>query len=196
MIGYRDMFLQIATNPMKDTLTVKLWVAKKEAWLQKQESVYAIINNRLGYNGREAVKIFSTMAEIIAKIETRFCVSGSKVFIALHGKYNKLSLGNCNKVLNFVEKVCQAKNNLLELDVSCKIGKPHIIHKLLSILDPSFNIFSVNFSQTYYLLPIITADRIVSIVAITFEKTIIVIVKKEQKLKQHLPESAKVILIS
>lgn len=68
MTGYRDMFVRNATEPIQGTLTVELWETKKEAWLAKQERACAVINNRLGYNGREAVKNLSTVAEIIAKV--------------------------------------------------------------------------------------------------------------------------------
>ncbi len=71
MTGYGDMFIRNATEPTQGTLTAKLWKAKKEAWFAKQKRACAVINNRLGYNGREAIKSLTTVAKIIAKVETR-----------------------------------------------------------------------------------------------------------------------------
>lgn len=156
MTRYGDMFVQNATEPIQGTLTAELCEAKKEAWFAKQERASAVINNRLGYNGREAVKGLSTVAEIIAKVEAHFRPSGSAVFTALDREYNELSLSDFNNVMDFAEKFRKAKNELLELDSSCKIGEPHFIHKFLSSLGPSFDIFCATFSQTHSLLPIKT----------------------------------------
>ena len=142
------MFIRNATEPTQGTPTAELWKAKKEAWFAKQERACAVINNRLGYNGREAVKDLTTVARIIAKVETRFRPSGSAVFTALDREYNELSLSDCNNIMDFAEKLRKAKNELLELDASCKIGEPHFIHKFLSSLGPSFDIFRATFSQT------------------------------------------------
>lgn len=81
--------------------------------------------------------------------------------------------------MDFVEKLCKAKNKLLKLDTSCKIGKPHFIHKFLNSLGPSFDIFYATFSQSHSLLSIKVADRIASIVVVTLNKTVMAAKKKE-----------------
>ena len=179
MTEYRDMFVWNATKPIQGTLTLDLWEAKKKVWLAKQERLCAVINNCLSYNGCEAVKNLSTITKIIAKIKSRFQPSGSAVFTAFDYEYNKLSLSDCNNVIDFAEKLCKAKNKLLKLDTFCKIGKPHFIHKFLSSLGPSFDIFCTIFSQTHSLLPIKAADKIASTAAITFDKTVMA-AKKEK----------------
>lgn len=98
--------------------------------------------------------------------------------------------------MDFAEKLRKAKNELLELDASCKIGEPHFIHKFLSSLGPSFDIFRATFSQTQSLLPIKATDGTVSTAAVTFDETVIAAEKEEQRLKQQETEATKPILIS
>ncbi len=147
-------------------------------------------------NGREAVKGLTTVTKIIAKVETRFRRSGIAVFTALDREYNELSLSNCNNIMDFAEKLRKAKNELLQLDASCKIGESHFIHKFLSSLGPSFDIFCATFSQTQSLLPIKATDGTVSTAAVTFDKTVMAAEKEEQQLKQKETEANKLILIS
>lgn len=85
--------------------------------------------------------------------------------------------------MDFAKKLCKAKNKLLKLDASCKISKPHFIHKFLSSLGPSFDIFYATFSQTHLLLPIKATDRTISTAAMTFDKTVIAAKKEKQRLK-------------
>ena len=182
------MFIRNATKPTQGTLTTELWEAKKEAWFAKQERACIVINNRLSYNSCKAVKGLTTITvvkglttitKIIAKVETPFQPSGSAVFTAFNYKYNKFSLFNCNNIMDFAEKLRKAKNKLLELDTFYKIGKFYFIYKFLSSFGFSFNIFYVIFSQTHSLLAIKATDKIVSVVAVTFDK-IFMAAKKEE----------------
>ncbi len=170
--------------------------SQKEAWFAKQERACAVINNRLGYNVCLAVKGPTTVAKIIAKVEIRFWPSGSAVFTALDREYNKLSLSDCNNIMDFAEKLRKAKKELLYLDTSCKIGKPHFIHRFLSSLGPSFDIFRATISQTQCLLPIKVTDGTVNTAAVTFDETVMTAEKEEQRLKQQETEATKPILIS
>ena len=86
--------------------------------------------------------------------------------------------------MDFAEKLRKAKNELLPLHSSCKIGEPHFIHKFLSSLGPSFDIFYGTFSQTLSLLPIKATDETVNTAAVTFDETVIAAKKEEQRLKQ------------
>lgn len=184
MTGYGDIFIWNVTKLTYGTLITELWEAKKEAWFVKQECACTIINNCLGYNGFKVVKGLTTITKIIAKVEIRFWPYGNTVFIALNREYNKLSLFNCNNIIDFAIKLRKAKNKLLELDASCKIDKLHFIYKFLSSVGLSFDIFYATFSQTQSLLLIKTTDRIVSTMAVIFDKTVMVAEKKEQRLKQ------------
>lgn len=98
--------------------------------------------------------------------------------------------------MDFAEKLREAKNKLLKFDASYKISEPHFIHKFLSSLGPSFDIFRTTFSQTHSLLPIKAADGIASTAAVTFDETVMTAEKKEQRLKQQEPKATKPILIS
>lgn len=71
--------------------------------------------------------------------------------------------------MNFVEKLCKAKNELLELDASCKIGKLYFIHKFLTSFDLSFDILYAIFSQIQSLLSIKAIDKTVSTAAMIFD---------------------------
>lgn len=95
--------------------------------------------------------------------------------------------------MDFAEKLRKAKNELLELDSSCKIGELYFIHKFLSSLSPSFDIFRATFSQTHSLLPIKAAGGIASTAA---EHSTNSYGSRKRRLKQQESEAAKSILIS
>ncbi len=77
-------------------------------------------------------------------------------------RYKELSFSDCDNIIDFAKKLRKAKNKLLELDASCRIGKLHFIHKFLSSLGLSFD------SQTHSLLPIKASDDIVSTAMVAF----------------------------
>lgn len=151
---------------------------------------------RSGCDGCEAVERFITVAKIIVKVELRFQPSGNAVFTALDRGYNKLSLSNCHNIINFAERLWKAKKKLLLLDASCKIGEPQFMHKFLSSLSRTFDIFRATSSQTHSLLPIKATDGTVSTAAVTSDKTVMAAEKEEQRLKQQEAEATKPILIS
>lgn len=72
MTGFGDLLARNASFPKQGTLSAETWEAKKESWTAKQERACAVIRNRLGYNARKSVKLFSTVATILSKIEFRF----------------------------------------------------------------------------------------------------------------------------
>lgn len=98
--------------------------------------------------------------------------------------------------MDFTEKLCIAKNKLLKLDVSSKIGKPHFIHKFLRNLCSSFDIFCAIFNQTPSVLRIKATDGTICTLAVTFNKIVMTAEKEKQQLKQQDIEATKPILIS
>lgn len=187
MTGFGDLLVRNALPPKQGTLTTELWKTKKESSTAKQERACAVIRNRLGYNARESVQTLSTVATILSKIELRFRPTGSAVFISLDREYHELTLADCTGVMDYAEKLLKAKNELLELDPSCKIGEPHFVHKFLSGLGSGYEIFLATFSQTHSLIATKAGDGVAAITAVTFDEVVMAAEKEEQRMK-HLEE--------
>ena len=191
MTGFGDLFARNASLPKQGTLSNETWEAKKESWTIKQERACAVIRNRLGYNTRESVKLLATIVTILNIIKLRFRPTGSAVFVSLDRKYHELTLADCTGVMDYAEKLRKAKNELLELDSSCKIGEPHFVHKFLSGLGTGYEIFLATFSQTHSLIGITAADGVAAIAAVTFDKAVMAAEKEKQRMKhQEEPKSA------
>lgn len=191
MTGFGDLLTRNALLPDKGTLTDEAWDLKKEIWTTKQERACAVIRNRLGYNARESIKSLTTVATILTKIESRFRPTGSAVFISLDREYHELTLSHCTGVMDYAERLRKAKNELLELDASCKIGEPHFVHKFLSGLGSGFEIFLATFSQTHSLIPTAAGDGNAAITAVTFDEAVMAAEKEEQRMKQaEAPKTA------
>ena len=128
---------------------------------------------------------------ILSKIELRFRPTGSTVFVSLDREYHELTLADCTGVMDYAKKLQKAKNELLELDSSCKIGEPHFVHQFLSGLGTGYEIFLATFSQTHSLIGTIAADRVAAIAAVMFDEAVMAAEKEEQQMKhQEEPKSA------
>ena len=191
MTGFGDLLSRNALLPEQGTLSAETWEAKKESWTAKQERAFAVIRNRLGYNARESVKLLTTVATILNKIELRFRPTGSAVFVSLDREYHELTLADCTGVMDYAERLRKAKNELLELDSSCKIGEPHFVHKFLSGLGNGYEIFLATFNQTHSLIKTTAADGVAAVKAVTFDEAVMAAEKEEQRMKhQEEPKSA------
>ena len=191
MTGFGDLLTRNASLSKQSTLSAETWEAKKEFWTAKQERTCAVIRNRLGYNVRKSVKLLATIATILNKIELRFRPTGSAVFVSLDREYHEVTLADCTGVMDYAKKLRKAKNKLLKLDSSCKIGEPHFVHKFLSGLSTRYEIFLATFSQTHSLIGTTAADGIAAVTAVTFDEAVMAAEKEEQRMKhQEEPKSA------
>ncbi len=191
MTGFGDLLVRSASLPEQSIFSAEIWEVKKESWTAKQERTCAVMRNRLGYNACESVKLLVTVATILSKIELRFRATGSAVFFFLDREYHELTLADCTGVMDYSEKLRKAKNELLELDSSCKIGEPHFVHKFLSGLGTGYKIFLATFSQTHSLIGATAADGFAVVGAVTFDEAVMAAEKEEQRMKhQEEPESA------
>ncbi len=191
MTGFGDLPTRNALLPEQGILSAETWEAKKESWTAKQKGACAVIRNRLGYNARESVKLLTKVATILNKIELRFRPTGSAVFVSFDREYHELTLANCNGVMDYAKRLRKAKNELFELDSSCKIGEPHLVHKFLSGLSNGYEIFLVTFNQTNSLIETTEADGVAAVKAVTFDEAVMAAEKEEQRMKhQEEPKSA------
>ncbi len=93
--------------------------------------------------------------------------------------------------MDYIEKLRKAKNRLLELDSSCKIGESHFVHKFLSRLGIGYEIFFAKFSQTYSLIGTTSADGVTAVATVMFDKAVMAAKKEELRMKhQEEPKSA------
>lgn len=93
--------------------------------------------------------------------------------------------------MDYAEKLQKAKNELLELNSSCKIGEPHFVDKFLSGLSTGYQIFIATFSQTHSLIGTTAADGVAAVAAVTFDEAVMAAEKEEQRMKhQEEPKSA------
>lgn len=100
---------------------------------------------------------------------------------------------DCEKVMDFAEKLRQAQNELLELDATCKIGDPHFVNKFLSGLGSRFDIFLTTFNQTHSLIPLAALDDQVEMKAVTFDKTVMAADKEEKRMTTVEDQSSKMV---
>ncbi|KAM4064271.1 GAG-pre-integrase domain-containing protein [Hirsutella rhossiliensis] len=122
---------------------------------------------------------------ILQAIEARYKPSGSACFQELDKKYMDLTLDVCTDVMDFAEKLRQARSELLELDVSCQIGEPQFISKFLTGLGPAYEVFLTAFYQQHNLLPKRDLAGAVKRPAVSFEEAIAAAEHEEQSQKQR-----------
>ena len=151
--GHGDLLGRHKKQPEKGNLTDDVYDTKVEAWLDKQERACAAVRNRCGYNAREEVKKETTVDSLLNKLKKRFRPTGSAVFQQLDRRYQELTLADCKNVMDFAEKLREARAELLELDKSCQIGEPHFVNKFLTGLGPAFDTFLTAFYQSHSLIP-------------------------------------------
>ena len=83
------------------------------------------------------------------------------------------------------------KNELLKLDLSCKIRDHHFVHQFLSGLGNEYKIFLATFNQTYSPIKTAAADDVAAVKAVTFDEAVMAAEKEEQRMKhQEEPKSA------
>ncbi|XP_044717342.1 reverse transcriptase (RNA-dependent DNA polymerase) domain-containing protein [Hirsutella rhossiliensis] len=152
---------------------------------QVQQSRVTVLCNRLSFLAREDVKHLETAAQILQAIEARYKPSGSACFQELDKKYMDLTLDVCTDVMDFAEKLRQARSELLELDVSCQIGEPQFISKFLTGLGPAYEVFLTAFYQQHNLLPKRDLAGAVKRPAVSFEEAIAAAEHEEQSQKQR-----------
>ncbi|RKK06432.1 hypothetical protein BFJ65_g18629 [Fusarium oxysporum f. sp. cepae] len=144
--GYGDLFKR---NKEKPTGAGAETIEKIDNWLSKQERACGAVLNRLGYNAREQAKNKETVTEMFSELEKRFKPKGSAVFQELDRRYNSLTLDQCSGVMNFAERLREAQSELLQLDETCKIGRPQFINKFLTGLGPEYEVFLTAFYQNH-----------------------------------------------
>lgn len=150
-------------------------------------------SHRLGYNARSAVEDLTTVSTILDKVKTRFRPTGSAVFSSLDRRYQELTLSDCENVMDFAEKLRQARNELLKLDATCKIGDPHFVHKFLNDLGPCFEIFLTTFNQTHSLIPLAASENQLAIRAVTFDEAVMAADKEEKRMMAVEDQSSKTV---
>ncbi|KAI8395922.1 hypothetical protein FOFC_21452 [Fusarium oxysporum] len=164
--GYGDLFKR---NKEKPTGAGAETIEKIDNWLSKQERACGAVLNRLGYNAREQVKNKETVTEMF-KLDRR---------------YNSLTLDQCSGVMNFAERLREAQSELLQLDETCKIGRPQFINKFLTGLGPEYEVFLTAFYQNHNLLPERGPNGEVTKPAVTFEIALSAAEQEEMNLQQR-----------
>ncbi|KAI8397508.1 hypothetical protein FOFC_20780 [Fusarium oxysporum] len=180
--GYGDLFKR---NKEKPTGAGAETIEKIDNWLSKQERACGAVLNRLGYNAREQVKNKETVTEMFSELEKRFKPKGSAVFQELDRRYNTLTLDQCSGVMNFAERLREAQSELLQLDETCKIGRPQFINKFLTGLGPEYEVFLTAFYQNHNLLPERGPNGEVTKPAVTFEIALSAAEQEEMNLQQR-----------
>ncbi|XP_044723701.1 reverse transcriptase (RNA-dependent DNA polymerase) domain-containing protein [Hirsutella rhossiliensis] len=186
--GYGDLLPggRKAVQPaQRDEESENVFEDRLEIWLDRQTRVKAVLCNRLSFLAREDVKHLETAAQILQAIEARYKPSGSACFQELDKKYMDLTLDVCTDVMDFAEKLRQARSELLELDVSCQIGEPQFISKFLTGLGPAYEVFLTAFYQQHNLLPKRDLAGAVKRPAVSFEEAIAAAEHEEQSQKQR-----------
>ncbi|KAM4060935.1 reverse transcriptase (RNA-dependent DNA polymerase) [Hirsutella rhossiliensis] len=186
--GYGDLLPggRKAVQPaQRDEESENVFEDRLEIWLDRQTRVKAVLCNRLSFLAREDVKHLETAAQILQAIEARYKPSGSACFQELDKKYMDLTLDVCTDVMDFAEKLRQARSELLELDVSCQIGEPQFISKFLTGLGLAYEVFLTAFYQQHNLLPKRDLAGAVKRPAVSFEEAIAAAEHEEQSQKQR-----------
>ena len=151
-----------------------------EKWEDKQERACALIRHRCGLNAREEIKNESTVDQMLSKLKLRFQPKGSAIFQQLDFNYLDLSLDKCKGVSEFAEKLREARNEIQDLDKTCKISEPHFVNKFLTGLGPAYSIFLTSFYQTHRLVPERDSDGAITKEAVTFDDAVMAAEKEEQ----------------
>lgn len=125
------------------------------------------------------MKTATTVETILSKIVLRFKLNGSVIFVSLNKDYYKLTLANCNNVMDYAKKLRRTKNKLLKLDSSYKIGEPHFVYKFFSSLGLKFEIFLATFNQTYSLISFAAREKVIAITAMIFDKAVLIVEKEK-----------------
>lgn len=122
---------------------------------------------------------------MINLLESRYRPAGSAIFQELDRKYQQLNLDSCDSVMQFAEKLRQARAELLEMDRTCQIGEPQFLNKFLCGLGPSYEVFLTAFTQNHNILPVRDPANsdIITKPAVTFETAIFAAEQEEQRQK-------------
>ena len=181
MNGFQALLVRDKTRPTQreneDTATYQ---DRVERWEDKQERACAVIRHRCGFNAREEIKDSSTVDEILSKLKLRFQPKGSAIFQQLDFNYLDLSLEKCKGISEFAEKLREARNEIQDLDETCKISEPHFVNKFLTGLGPAYSIFLTSFYQTHRLIPERDSKGEITKEAVTFDDAVIAAEKEEQ----------------
>lgn len=165
-----------------------------EAWLDKQERALAMISSRCGLNAREEIKNVETLDAAMKKLEARFQPRGSAIFQQLDYNFSTLTRASCKNVSDFAEQLRKARNEIHELDPTCKISEPHFVNRFLTGLGPEFTTFLSAFYQVNSLIPERYATGTITREAVTFDTAVIAAEKEEQA--QKLVEAAPTAMVA
>jgi hypothetical protein len=145
MNGYGDLLKRNAKRPEQGTLSEAAYETKLDTWLDKQERACSIIRSRLGYNATREVKEIENADEILTKLQKRFRPTGSAVYQYLERRYQEVTLDTCKGVMNYAEKLREARTEIMELNPDYTISEISLVSKFLTGLGPDYDIFLTSF---------------------------------------------------
>lgn len=95
--------------------------------------------------------------------------------------------------MNFAKKLRQARNKLLRLDVSFKIGNSHFVNKFLNSLCFQFNIFLITFNQIHSLIMLAKSNNQTGVKKVTFQEAVTSVNKKKNRVTIVEHQSSKTV---
>ncbi|KAF2726453.1 hypothetical protein EJ04DRAFT_453355, partial [Polyplosphaeria fusca] len=144
-----------------------------------------MVQSRCGLNAREEIKNMDRLHLVMAKLKVRFLPRGSAIFQQLDQTFSSLTLASCQNVSEFAEKLCKARNDIHELDVSCRISEPHFVNRFLTGLGLEYSTFLSAFYQVNSLIPERNDTGTITREAVTFDTALIAAEKEEQSQKMQ-----------
>ena len=196
MNGYGDLLKRNAKRPEQGALSERAYETKLDTWLDKQERACSIIRSRLGYNATREVKEIENADKILTKLQKRFRPTGSAVYQCLERRYQEVTLDTCTGVMNYAEKLREARTEIIELDPDCMISEISLVSKFLTGLGPDYDIFLTSFHQKHSLLPERDEKNEITKAAVTFDEAIQAAEREEQNMKGREDNKTALLAIS
>ncbi|KAF2868052.1 hypothetical protein BDV95DRAFT_448536, partial [Massariosphaeria phaeospora] len=119
--GYGSLLGRLKEEPTDEV--------RKEAWLERQDRAVAIVQSRCSLNAREEIKTFSRLNEVLAKLKQ------------LDLNFSTFTRAFCKTVLDFAKRLRHARNEIHELDITCRISELYLVNCFFTSLGLEFATF-------------------------------------------------------
>ncbi|KAI1754534.1 hypothetical protein F4782DRAFT_35023 [Xylaria castorea] len=100
-------------------------------------------------------------------------LTGNTALMSLMYRWDSATLDTCEgDVTKLSAELRAVRNGLIELDETCWLSEPFLVHKFLTSLGPSFEEFLTVFYIQREIIPLRNEDNVITKAAVTFDEAV------------------------